>query len=122
VHRGRKGPSIACLQERIGSLGHHGDWARKDSARHAAQVVTLSITCLAAFSLQASISLCAVVMALTTRPIRPDRCVWGSDVPCELWCPKATYSQLLRVFMYEMGLDPESKRWILGETARRLCF
>jgi len=61
---------------------------------------------------------CAVVMALTTRPKRPDRCIWGSDVPCELWCPKATYSQHLRVFTHEM----ESKRWILGETARRLYF
>jgi hypothetical protein len=46
----------------------------------------------------------------------------GSDVPCELWCPKATYSQQLRVFTHEMGFDPESKRWILGETARRLYF
>jgi predicted TIM-barrel fold metal-dependent hydrolase len=86
-------------------------------------IVTLSITCLAAsFSPQASISPCAVMMALTTSPERPDRCVWGSDVPCDLWCPKATYSQLLRVFTYEMGLDPEAKRWILGETARRLYF
>ena len=50
------------------------------------------------------------------------RCVLGSDVPCELWCPKATYSERLRVFTHEMGLDPESKRWILGETARRLYF
>jgi L-fuconolactonase len=52
----------------------------------------------------------------------PDRCVWGSDFPCELWCPKATYIQHLRVFTHEMGLDLESKRWILGETARRLYF
>jgi L-fuconolactonase len=52
----------------------------------------------------------------------PDRCVWGSDFPCELWCPKATYSEHLRVFTHEMGLDAESKRWILGETARRLYF
>jgi len=52
----------------------------------------------------------------------PERCVWGSDFPCELWCPKATYSQHLRVFTHEMNLDSESKRWILGETARRLYF
>jgi len=52
----------------------------------------------------------------------PDRCVWGSDFPCELWCPKATYIEHLRVFTRELGLDAESKRWILGETARRLYF
>jgi L-fuconolactonase len=52
----------------------------------------------------------------------PDRCVWGSDFPCELWCPQATYSEHLRVFTRKMGLDAESKRWILGETARRLYF
>jgi L-fuconolactonase len=52
----------------------------------------------------------------------PDRCVWGSDFPCELWCPKATYVEHLRVFAREMGLDAEAKRWILGETARRLYF
>jgi L-fuconolactonase len=52
----------------------------------------------------------------------PDRCVWGSDFPCELWCPKATYSEHLRVFTRELGLDAEAKRWILGLTARRLYF
>jgi predicted TIM-barrel fold metal-dependent hydrolase len=52
----------------------------------------------------------------------PERCIWGSDFPCELWCPKATYIEHLRVFTREMGLDAEAKRWILGETARRLYF
>jgi predicted TIM-barrel fold metal-dependent hydrolase len=52
----------------------------------------------------------------------PDRCVWGSDFPCELWCPKATYAQHLRVFTHELGLDAQAKRHILGETARRLWF
>ena len=52
----------------------------------------------------------------------PDRCVWGIDFPCELWCPKATYSEHLRVFTHELDLDGESKRRILGETARRLYF
>jgi predicted TIM-barrel fold metal-dependent hydrolase len=52
----------------------------------------------------------------------PDQCIWGSDFPCELWCPKATYSEHLRVFTHEMGLDAEAKRWILGETAQRLYF
>jgi predicted TIM-barrel fold metal-dependent hydrolase len=52
----------------------------------------------------------------------PERCVWGSDFPCKLWCPKATYEQHLRVFTHELGLTPESQRHILGETARRLYF
>jgi len=52
----------------------------------------------------------------------PERCVWGSDFPCKLWCPKATYEQHLRVFTHELGLATESRRHILGETARRLYF
>jgi len=52
----------------------------------------------------------------------PERCVWGSDFPCKLWCPKATYEQHLRVFTHELGLTSESQRHILGETARRLYF
>jgi predicted TIM-barrel fold metal-dependent hydrolase len=52
----------------------------------------------------------------------PGRCVWGSDFPCELWCPKATYAQHLRVFTDELGLDAQTKRDVLGLTARRLWF
>jgi len=52
----------------------------------------------------------------------PDRYVWGSDFPCELCGPKATYIEHLRMFTREMDLDAESKRWILGETVRRLYF
>jgi predicted TIM-barrel fold metal-dependent hydrolase len=52
----------------------------------------------------------------------PQRCVWGSDFPCELWCPKATYAEHLRVFTHELALDAETKRHVLGETARRLWF
>lgn len=51
-----------------------------------------------------------------------ERCVWGSDFPCELWCPKATYAQHLRVFTQELGLDPATKRQILCDTPRKLGF
>lgn len=51
-----------------------------------------------------------------------ERCVWGSDFPCELWCPKASYAEHLRVFTHELGLDQETKRQILSETPRRLGF
>jgi L-fuconolactonase len=52
----------------------------------------------------------------------PKRCVWGSDFPCELWCPKVTYAQHLRIFQEELGLDAAAKAAILGETAYRLWF
>lgn len=52
----------------------------------------------------------------------PDRCVWGSDFPCELWCPKVSYSKHLNIFKNELGLKPEAKRKVLGETAHRLWF
>lgn len=51
-----------------------------------------------------------------------DRCVWGSDFPCELWTPKVSYAQHLKIFTHELGLDEQTKRAVLGETARRLWF
>jgi predicted TIM-barrel fold metal-dependent hydrolase len=52
----------------------------------------------------------------------PDRCVWGSNFPCELWNPKATYAQHLAIFTRELGLGAKAKAAILGETAWRLWF
>ncbi len=52
----------------------------------------------------------------------PERCVWGSDFPCELWCPKVTYAQHLQIFTRELGLDEKTKKAVLGETAHRLWF
>lgn len=52
----------------------------------------------------------------------PDRCVWGSDFPCELWCPKVTYRQHLGIFTHELGLDQRTMKAILGTTAHRLWF
>jgi predicted TIM-barrel fold metal-dependent hydrolase len=53
----------------------------------------------------------------------PDRCVWGSDFPCELWTPKSTYSQNLRLFTeQQLGLGTAAKEAILGKTARHLYF
>ena len=52
----------------------------------------------------------------------PDRCVWGSDFPCELWCSKVTYSEHLRIFTHELGLDAETQKAVLGKTANRLWF
>jgi predicted TIM-barrel fold metal-dependent hydrolase len=52
----------------------------------------------------------------------PDRCVWGSDFPCELWCPRCTYAQHLALFTDELGLTPAEQEAILGGTAERLWF
>ncbi len=52
----------------------------------------------------------------------PDRCVWGSDFPCELWCPKVTYAQHLKIFTDELGLDKLTQEAILGKTPQRLWF
>jgi predicted TIM-barrel fold metal-dependent hydrolase len=52
----------------------------------------------------------------------PDRCVWGSDFPCELWCPKVTYAQHLKIFTHELALDEHALQAILGKTAQRLWF
>lgn len=52
----------------------------------------------------------------------PERCVWGSCFPCELWCPKVTYAQHLKIFTHELGLDEKARRAILGETPKKLWF
>ncbi|MFI5461033.1 MAG: amidohydrolase family protein [Isosphaerales bacterium] len=56
------------------------------------------------------------------RAYGPDRCLWGSAFPCELWCPKATYAQHIRLFTHELGLDARTQESILGKTARHLYF
>ena len=50
----------------------------------------------------------------------PDRCVWGSDFPTELWCPKVTYAGHLQLFREELGLSPAEQAAILGDTAARM--
>lgn len=51
-----------------------------------------------------------------------DRCVWGSDFPCELWTPRVSYAEHLRIFTHDLPLKEEQRKAILGETARRLWF
>jgi predicted TIM-barrel fold metal-dependent hydrolase len=52
----------------------------------------------------------------------PERCIWGSDFPCEHWLKKATYGQHLAVFADELGLSPGEKEQVLGGAATRLFF
>lgn len=53
-----------------------------------------------------------------------NRCIWGSDFPCELWLKdaKATYAQHLRLFTHELDLDEATRNAVLGETAMKLWF
>jgi L-fuconolactonase len=52
----------------------------------------------------------------------PERCLWGSDFPCELWTPKVTYAEHLKIFTEALPLKDSARAQILGETARRLWF
>ena len=52
----------------------------------------------------------------------PDRCIWGSDFPCEHWLKKSTYAQHLAVFADELGLTTQERTAVLGQTALRLFF
>ena len=52
----------------------------------------------------------------------PDRCIWGSDFPCELWCPQISYADHLRIFSESLELGTAARRAILGETAYGLWF
>jgi predicted TIM-barrel fold metal-dependent hydrolase len=52
----------------------------------------------------------------------PERCVWASSFPNDLWTPKITYAEHLRIFTEVLPLTSSARRAILGETARRLWF
>lgn len=52
----------------------------------------------------------------------PERCLWGSCYPCELWTPKISYAEHLRIFTEALPLKEEARRLIAGENARRLWF
>lgn len=56
------------------------------------------------------------------RAYGPERCVWASSYPNELWTPKVTYEQHLRIFSEVLPLKDAERKLILGETARRLWF
>ncbi|MBM3737732.1 MAG: amidohydrolase [Acidobacteria bacterium] len=51
-----------------------------------------------------------------------ERCLWGSCYPCELWTPKISYSEHLRLFSEALPLKEAERRQILGENARRIWF
>ncbi|HCK08648.1 MAG TPA: hypothetical protein DHW45_02160 [Candidatus Latescibacteria bacterium] len=52
----------------------------------------------------------------------PDRCMWGSDFPCDHWLKKASYREHLDLFRTELGLSESEKAAILTTTATSLWF
>lgn len=52
----------------------------------------------------------------------PERCVWGSSYPTELWMPKTTYRESLDAVRVELPIDDGARAAILGLTADRLWF
>lgn len=52
----------------------------------------------------------------------PERCVWGSDFPSELWTPRVSYAEHLRIFQKDLPLNDAARAAILGGTARKLWF
>ncbi|MDA1257748.1 MAG: amidohydrolase family protein [Chloroflexi bacterium] len=56
------------------------------------------------------------------RAFGPDRCVWGSDYPTELWCPKTDYAGHLNLIQSELGLTRGEQQAILEDTPERLYF
>ncbi len=51
-----------------------------------------------------------------------ERCVWGSDFPCELWIPKATYTQHYTLFTQAVGFSAMELEAILVRTPGKLWF
>ena len=56
------------------------------------------------------------------RAFGPERCIWGSDFPTQLFCPKVTYAGHLRLFQEELGLTSREQEHILETTPARLYF
>ena len=52
----------------------------------------------------------------------PERCAWGSHFPQAKYSPQLSYQQSLAIYLEEMPLSEEARRWIVGETANRLWF
>ena len=53
----------------------------------------------------------------------PERCMWGSDFPCELWLKgKATYQGHLSLFTDQLGLSASEQTLILERVPLRIWF
>ena len=52
----------------------------------------------------------------------PERCMWGSDFPCEHWLKKTTYGQHLALFTEELELSRGEQEAILSGAPMRVWF
>tara|TARA_Y100000588_G_scaffold145275_1_gene159142 strand:- start:154 stop:981 length:828 start_codon:yes stop_codon:yes gene_type:complete len=52
----------------------------------------------------------------------PQRCMWGSDFPCEHWLDNTSYDQHLALFTEELGLSQMEQEAILQEAPFKLWF
>jgi predicted TIM-barrel fold metal-dependent hydrolase len=51
-----------------------------------------------------------------------ERCLWTSCYPNELWTPKISYKEHVRIFTEALPLKDSEKQLILGENARKIWF
>jgi len=51
-----------------------------------------------------------------------ERCLWTSCYPNEIWTPKITYEEHLRIFTKALPLTDSERKLILGENARKIWF
>lgn len=51
-----------------------------------------------------------------------ERCVWGSNFPNDLWTPKVSFEEHLRIFTDDLPLTLSERTEVLGGTANRLWF
>ena len=51
-----------------------------------------------------------------------ERCLWASCYPNEIWTPKITYEEHLRIFAKALPLTDSERKLILGENARKIWF
>jgi L-fuconolactonase len=56
------------------------------------------------------------------RAYGPERCLWTSSYPNEIWTPKITYAEHLKIFTEALPLRDSERKLILGENARKIWF
>jgi L-fuconolactonase len=51
-----------------------------------------------------------------------ERCLWGSNFPCELWSPKSSYGQNVELFTAILGLDQNTQADLFWNVSYSLWF
>ena len=61
-------------------------------------------------------------MMQVIRAYGPERCLWTSSYPNEIWTPKISYAEHLRIFTEALPLNDSERKLIVGENARKIWF